>query len=104
MKKLNLTPEEILDFKPNTEFEGYLPREVDEFLDKVMEDYDSFYEAIEVLKAKVVELEGQVSLLKQEKIELEGKQRVFDLSKTTQYSSVDILKRISRLEEEVYKK
>ena len=44
----------------------------------------------------------EISKLNNEIVELKGKARSFDLSNTTSYSSVDLLKRLSRLEEEVY--
>ena len=42
--------------------------------------------------------------LNRKNIELQGKQKAFDISNTTSYSSVDLLKRISRLEEELLRK
>ncbi len=104
MEKLNLTPEEILNFEPKVDFKGYSAAEVDEFLDKVLEDYQIMEENVQELLDLVASLQDEVAELKNQKVELEGKNRVFDLSNTTVYSSVDILKRISRLEETVYKK
>ena len=88
MEKLNLTPEEILNKEFNVDFKGYSPAEVDSFLDSVLE----------------ATLQNQVKDLTAKNIELEGRKMAFDLSNTTSYSSVDVLKRLSRLEELVYKK
>ena len=49
-------------------------------------------------------LQNQVKELTAKNVELEGRKMAFDLSNTTSYSSVDILKRISRLEEQLYNK
>ncbi len=104
MEKTNLTVEEILDKQFNVDFKGYSASEVDGFLDVVLEDYQIFEENVEELTKQINSLKEEIEVLKAEKLELESKQRVIDLSNTTSYSSVDLLKRISRLEEEVYKK
>ena len=104
MEKLNLTPEEILDKEFNVDFKGYAPAEVDSFLDKVLEDYQIMEENIQQLLNAVSTLQDQVRDLTAKNVELEGRKMAFDLSNTTSYSSVDVLKRISRLEELYYNK
>ena len=104
MEKLNLTPEEILEFKPSIDFKGYNAEQVDAFLDIILDDYSKMENNIQELLDYIAELQAEIKDLKKENVELEGKQRVFDLSNTTNYSSVDILKRISRLEEQILKK
>ena len=104
MEKLNLTPEEILNKEFNVDFKGYSPAEVDSFLDRVLEDYQIMEENIQQLLDAVATLQNQVKDLTAKNIELEGRKMAFDLSNTTSYSSVDVLKRLSRLEELVYKK
>ena len=104
MKKLNLTPEEILNKEFNVDFKGYAPAEVDLFLDSVLEDYQIMEENIQQLLDTVATLQSQVKALTEKNVELEGRKMAFDLSNTTSYSSVDVLKRLSRLEELVYKK
>ena len=104
MEKLNLTPEEILNKEFNIDFKGYAPAEVDAFLDSVLEDYQIMEENIQQLLDAVATLQNQIKDLTAKNIELEGRKMAFDLSNTTSYSSVDVLKRISRLEELVYKK
>ena len=104
MEKLNLTPEEILNKEFNVDFKGYSPAEVDSFLDSVLEDYQIMEENIQQLLDAVATLQNQVKDLTAKNIELERRKMAFDLSNTTSYSSVDVLKRLSRLEELVYKK
>ncbi|MBO4358388.1 MAG: DivIVA domain-containing protein [Erysipelotrichaceae bacterium] len=104
MEKLNLTPEEILDKQFDVDFKGYAPNEVDSFLDKILEDYQIMEENVQQLLDSVAKLQEQVKELTNRNIELEGRKVAFDLSNTTSYSSVDILKRISRLEELVSNK
>lgn len=104
MEKLNLTPEEILDKEFKEDFKGYNPDEVDSFLDQVLEDYQKTEDNIQELLDFIATLQDKIKELEAKNLELQGKQKAFDLANTTQYSSVDILKRISRLEEEVYNK
>ena len=104
MEKLNLTPEEILEKEFNVDFKGYAPAEVDGFLDKVLEDYQIMEENVQQLLDAIKVLQKQVKDLTAKNVELEGRKMAFDLSNTTSYSSVDILKRISRLEEQLYNK
>ena len=59
-------------------------------------------ENVQQLLDTVATLQNQVKELTEKNVELEGRKMAFDLSNTTSYSSVDILKRISRLEEQVY--
>ena len=104
MEKLNLTPEEILNKEFETDFKGYNADQVDLFLDEVLEDYQKMEDNVQQLLDTVAALQEQIKELKAKNIELEGRKMAFDLSNTTSYSSVDVLKRISRLEEIVYNK
>ena len=99
MEKLNLTPEEILNKQFNVDFKGYDPAEVDAFLDSVLEDYQIMEGNVQQLLDTVSSLQEKIKELTSKNIELESKKMVFDLSNTTSYSSVDLLKRVSRLEE-----
>lgn len=104
MKKLNLNPEEILNKEFEPGFKGYNPGDVDAFLDIILDDYQTMEDNIQELLDLVTKYQNEIKELNKKIIELEGKRKAFDLSKTTSYSSVDILKRISRLEEQVYNK
>lgn len=104
MEKLELTPEAILDKNFKVDFKGYDPAEVDGFLDVVLNDYDRMERNVQELLEIVASLQDEIKRLHDENVELQGKQKAFDLSNTTSYSSVDLLKRLSRLEEKVYNK
>lgn len=104
MKKLKLNPDEILNKEFNVDFKGYTPSEVDSFLDTVLDDYQTIEENVKELLDLVTKLQNQVRDLTKKNVELQGKKKVYDLSNTTSYSSVDILKRISRLEEQINNK
>ena len=104
MKKLNWNPEEIYNKQFNVDFKGYASAEVDSYLDTVLDDYQTMEENVQELLDLVSRLQEQVKELTKKNVELEGKIKAIDLSNTTSYSSVDILKIISRLEEQVYNK
>ena len=104
MEKLNLSPEDILNKEFKTDFKGYTPNEVDAFLDDVLQDYQIMEDNVQELLNLITQLQNKVKDLTAKNVELEGRKKAFDLANTTSYSSVDILKRISRLEEQVYNK
>ena len=104
MEKINLTARDIFDKSFNTDFKGYSANAVDSYLDLILEDYQAYDANIEELNDYIASLKEENEKLKQANLELEAKQKVVDLTNTTVYSSVDLLKRVSRLEEEVYKK
>ena len=103
MEKLNVTPDEISEKEFKIDLKGYRPDEVDAFLDLILEDYEKMENNIQELLDMISSLKDEIEKLNAENVELKGKEKYFDLSNTTQYSSVDFLKRLSRLEEEVYK-
>ena len=86
-KRFKLTVQEVLDKQFNIDFKGYSSHEVDEFLDLVISDYQEYEQANMALKAKIVELEGKNG----------------NIEEQTQ-GNLDILKRLTRLENEVFRK
>ena len=104
MKKLNLNPEEILNKEFQIDFKGYSVQEVNLFLDDILEDYQIMEDNVQELLDLITRLQAQVKDLSAKNVELEGRKKVYDLSNTTQYSSVDIIKRLSRLEEQMNNK
>lgn len=118
MTGIILSPKDIFDQDFKRSMRGYDSREVDEFLDDVIKDYESFMAQIQALKKENEAL----------KAELENKETVVDFppESSTPYQSsygsdssleaaevlkpsgavtnFDILKRISRLEKEVFGK
>ena len=98
-----LNAKAILDKQFNVDLKGYAPREVDEFLDKVIADYQTYDETIRELGESLRNYENQVEQLKAKIAELEAKAGAEGEPMPPQ-SQVDILKRLSRLEYEVFKK
>lgn len=104
--KLQLNPTKILNKEFKVDFKGYNPDEVDYFLDIVMNDYETFknllnlaYERIESLNEKNAQLKEQIARLEKDNA-LKNDQLSLADSTT---SNIDILKRLSALEKEVYK-
>lgn len=101
--KITLTPQEILekDFKIDTR--GYRLKEVDQFLDVIIGDYEQFFTIIDSLEKEKAELLREIMALKQDlrnaKMNAEIAKKNTD---TTEVSNLDILRRLSQLEKEVY--
>ena len=102
-KKFKLQAEDVLNKQFNIDFKGYSSSEVDEFLDMVISDYQEYDETLRVLGERLQEYERQVSALRAKVVELEGKQNP-NVDALSQPGNIDILKRISRLENEVFRK
>ena len=102
--KISLTPDDILkkDFKIDTR--GYRLKEVDQFLDTIIEDYNQFANIINSLEKEKAELMNEMMELKQELRNLKLEQEVNKKEDNENYdiSNVDIIKRISNLEKMVY--
>ena len=98
--KISLSPQDILekDFKIDTR--GYRLKEVDQYLDIIIGDYEQFLNIINGLEKEKAELIQENMNLKQElrnsKISLEANQQESDVS------NVDVIKRLSQLEKVVY--
>ena len=101
--KISLTPQDILekDFKIDTR--GYRLKEVDQFLDQIIGDYESFYDIIRTLEKEKEEHLKEIMNLKQE---LRNVKMSIDIAKTgdKEVTNLDILRRVSNLEKIVYGK
>ena len=93
-----LTQKEILEKDFNNKMRGYNPTEVDEFLDIVIRDYESFQNEIDSLKSENNRL--------LDKLDEQAKQMSTQQQNQGQSSSsvtnFDILKRLSNLERHVF--
>lgn len=105
--KVNLDLQTILDKQFDIDFKGYSADQVDAFLDLVMEDYQTYQDITAELNSKIAELERVNASLRAKLIEEQGRTRSLEAqAKETPAmqgaQNVDLLKRISRLEEEVF--
>ena len=100
--EFNLTSDMILekDFKIDTR--GYRLKEVDQFLDIIIGDYEQFLEIINNLEKEKADLLGEIMNLKQELRNSQLSTEVATSRGTGEVTNVDILKRLSQLEKMVY--
>lgn len=101
--RCNLDVQMILDTEFHVDFKGYSPAEVDRLLDFVIEDYQIYDQKIAEMNEQYLAQERTIASLKAKIIELEGKAKAMADVETPNSSQLDILKRISKLEQEVYK-
>jgi len=101
--KIKLTAQEILekDFKIDTR--GYRLKEVDQFLDDVIADYEQYDQFIDDLVKEKEELLSEIIHLKQE---IRNLKMNIDIAKIPdkEVTNADILRRLSQLEKIVYDK
>jgi DivIVA domain-containing protein len=105
--KIQLSPKKILNKQFQIDFKGYSATEVDYFLDKIVEDYEAFadminesYEQIENLQKENEALKMKLNNLEKEHLIQQDNMRSMEDNLS---ANVDLLKRISNLEKEVYK-
>lgn len=103
-KRFKLSVDDVLNKQFNIDFKGYSSGEVDEFLDFVIADYQEYDAMIKNLGDRLQEYERQCATLKAKVVELEGKQDLTSDDTGKQAGNVDILKRLTRLENEVFRK
>ena len=98
-----LSADIIFEKEFHVDFKGYNALEVDQFLDDVLHDYAFFEKVIQEQKELLDRYEESLAQQKRMLLEVEGKSRV-NQELPSQFSHVDILKRVSRLEEAVFNK
>lgn len=102
---INLTPEEILNKEFRTDIKGYSLKEVDQFLDMIIADYQTFNKIIIDLQK---EKEEQIETILNLKQEIRDLRTSVEISKSSnnyiEGNNVDVLKRLSQLEKIVYGK
>lgn len=98
--KLNLTPDDILEQEFKIDTRGYRLKEVDQYLDLVIQDYQTFIETIKKQEKEKNDLAEEVLRLKQELRDANVSIEMANATKdeNANITNVDILKRISNLE------
>ena len=107
--KIALSPQDILekDFKIDTR--GYRLKEVDQFLDVIIGDYEQFFKMLREADKEKEELLDEITNLKQEIRNLKVKVEIADSNARDNYpvrenTNIDVMKRLSQLEKIVYGK
>ncbi len=99
MADRTLTTKDILQKEFKTGMRGYNPAEVDEYLDEVIRDYESFNKEISQLKAENERLHSKVDELTKQ-VSLQKPSQSGQSANTV--TNFDILKRLSNLERHVF--
>ncbi len=99
--QLKHSPRSILNQQFNVDFKGYSPIEVDRFLDEIIRDYEEFDKTIETQQSLLLKLQKENAHLQALVVELQSKQSVS--SAPEGLSQSDVLKRLAKLEEKLYK-
>jgi DivIVA domain-containing protein len=101
--KIKLMPQDILSKEFKIDTRGYRLKEVDQFLDDIIGDYEQFLEIINNLEKEKAELLGEIMNLKQELRNSQLSVEVVSNSRTNgEVTNVDIMRRLSQLEKMVY--
>ena len=99
MADIIFTAKDVFEQEFGREVRGYSKVEVDEFLDDVIKDYETYAALVKSLRQEISELKDelsrkpQVSSVQAEALEVAG---------TSSMTNFDILKRLNRLEKEVF--
>ena len=101
--KIKLTPQDILEKNFKIDTRGYRLKEVDQFLDDIIGDYEQFLDIINNLEKEKADLLTEIMNLKQELRNFRLNMEVASNARTKgENTNVDILMRLSQLEKMVY--
>lgn len=99
-----LTSDKIFEKEFSVDFKGYSAIEVDSFLDQVLSDYEFFENTLSQQLDLLRRYEKTVTDLKKRINELENEVEINDNIETSPTTQLDLLRRVSKLEEIVYNK
>ncbi|MBR4618330.1 MAG: cell division regulator GpsB [Bacilli bacterium] len=100
--KIKLTPQEILEKSFKIDTRGYRLKEVDQFLDDIITDYEQFYRIINSIEQDKNDLIAENMRLKQELRNARMNVEIVKKNDAPEVTNVDIIRRLSRLEKMVY--
>lgn len=100
--KIALTPQEILEKEFKIDTRGYRLKEVDQFLDTIIGDYEQFFNIINSLEQERADLLAEIMNLKQELRAAKVNVEIAKNNDVPEVTNLDIMRRISRLEKLVY--
>ena len=109
-EQFNLSPKDILEKEFKIDTRGYRLKEVDQYLDLIISDYDQFFKILKEKDREKEELLDEIMSLKQENrnlktsLEIAKSSEDDDTGTNKAVSNVDIMKRLSQLEKIVYGK
>ena len=96
-------PQDILEKRFKIDTRGYRMKEVDQYLDDIISDYEQFFDIINNLEKEKADLLGENMKLKQELRNYKLNMEVASSTKGNgEVTNIDILRRLSQLEKMVY--
>lgn len=99
--RISLTEKDILEKEFKMDTRGYRLKEVDQFLDEIIGDYESFNTIIKELLKEKEDLQTEILNLKQEIRRLSVEKEVTQpLEK--EVTNIDLIRRVSNLEKAVF--
>ena len=108
-EQFNLSSKDILEKEFKIDTRGYRLKEVDQYLDLIISDYDQFFKILKEKDQEKEELLDEIMSLKQENRNLKNsleiaKSNEEENANNKAVSNVDIMQRLSQLEKIVYGK
>lgn len=108
-EQFNLSSKDIYKKEFKIDTRGYRLKEVDQYLDLIISDYELFYKILKEKEKEKEELLDEIMSLKQENRNLKTSLEIAKASENDSeggksVSNVDIMKRLSQLEKIVYGK
>ncbi|MBA5275725.1 cell division regulator GpsB [Enterococcus hirae] len=104
MAELVYSPKDILQQEFKTKMRGYDPIEVDEFLDNIIKDYETYSKKLLALQEENDKLSAKVAQLSKTQGAAQTRVQQVETPKSAAVTNFDILKRLSNLEREVFGK
>jgi len=106
-KKLTLTSDEIVNKEFSLQYKGYVPQEVDSFLDEVVKNYEVIEEIRDYYETQNKALQKTNSVLRSKIDDLETKLEIEknknnSIEKVDNSSNLDLIKKIAKLESELF--
>ena len=105
-EQFNLTSKDILEKEFKIDTRGYRLKEVDQFLDLIIGDYEQFFKILKEYDKEKEELLDEIMKLKQEIRNLKTNIEIAKSSgsERREVTNLDIMRRLSQLEKIVYGK
>ena len=100
--KITLKPQDILEKEFKIDTRGYRLKEVDQFLDVIIGDYEEFFNIINNLEKEKADLMAEIVNLKQELRNSKLSMEVVRNTENGEVTNMDVIRRLSQLEKLVY--
>lgn len=104
MASIIFTTKDIYEQDFKIGFRGYDQDEVNDFLDNIMKDYDAYEAIIKELKGEIARLKAQVANAPRTAAKAADESDTLRTERGTSATNFDILRRLNRLEKEVFGK